>query len=283
MKVCLIGGKEIPFFRSLLLPKAVAEVDAENPVLALGLIDDSDGEGVACGAVAGWVAEDVFEIHSLYVAPAFRRKGGGRLMLETLCRMAEGICNGIRVSFVATDEKEHGTLFPFLEAMGFDEKYVTDRLYGITLEELEKSAFFAGAKSGHAAHAVPFAEAPYISLTQIYKEAVIKDENYLGCELTDPSVDGEISMAMMDGMEIRSFVAFRPLGTEVLSLAWAYSGHSADLPVLFRTAFVRAKEKYPAQTLLTVQAVHPAAEKLVRTLIPDAKQLTHSFTLFLTE
>lgn len=280
MKVCLIGENEKAFFHSLLLPKVVAEIETESPVLALGLVDE---DGVACGAAAGWVAEDIFEIHSLYVAPAFRRKGGGRLLMEILCNLAKGFCEEITVSFVVTDEKEHETLLPFLQGTGFHSGNVIDRLYGITLGELGKSPFFAGAKSGQTAHAVPFDETPHGSLMRIYKAAMVNDENYLLQGLTDPSVDGEVSMAMLDGSEIRSFVAVVSQGTGVLSLAWAYGGHSADLPVLFRTAFVRAKEKYPAQTLLTVQAVHPAAEKLVRTLIPNAKQLAYTFVRFLTE
>lgn len=283
MKVCLIDQKGLPFFRSLLLPSVVMEAEAENTVLALGVTEESEGETIACGAVAGWVAEETFEIHSLYVAPAYRRQGGGRLLIETICKLAQAYCRSIEVSFTVTEKAEHETLLPFLENMGFHETDVMDKIYGISLCELENSSFFAGAKSGKAPNTVPFSEAPRSGLTQAYKDAAVRGENYLPYSLTDVSVDADISMAAVDGSRVRSFVAFVPQSAEVLSLAWAYSGNAADLPVLFRTAFVRAKEKYPAETLLTVQAVHPAAERLVTTLLPQAKVISHTFVRELEE
>ena len=50
------------------------------------------------------------------------------------------------------------------------------------------------------------------------------------------------------------------------------------MPVMLRTAFVRVCKKYPAETLLTVHGVQAAAEKLITTLMPQAEQISYTFT-----
>ena len=80
---------------------------------------------------------------------------------------------------------------------------------------------------------------------QAYKSAAVQDENYLPVPLTDPSVDADVSLAITDGKQIRSFVVFQPVNAHTLTLAWAKSGHPQDLPVLLRSAFARVQKNTP--------------------------------------
>ncbi len=283
MKICLINQENLQGFRSLLLPAIAAEIEKGAPVLALGICkEDADGL-TACGAAGGWAAENRFEIYSFYIAPAYRRQGGGQLLVDTLCRLAKPFCALAQISFVVTDVQEHTALLSFLEKNGFTQTEEKEKLYGISLEKLEESAFFTGAKGDRTAAAIPFAEVSPAALERIYQDTAARNENYLPYALTETYVDADVSMAVINGGKVRSFVAFVPQGEGVLSLAWAYSRAAADMPVMLRTAFVRVCRKYPAETLLTVQGVQASAEKLITTLMPQAERISYTFVRMLEE
>lgn len=277
MKVCLINQENLQGFRSLLLPAMAAEMEAGGAVLALGLVQEEADGLTACGAAAGWAAENRFEIHSFYIAPAYRRQGGGQLLLDTLCGLVQSRCAVVQMSFVLTDAQEHTALLPFLEKNGFIQAEEREKLYGISLRKLGESAFFASAKSDRTNTVVPFTEVSPDALKQAYLDTAARKENYLPYALTDARVDADVSMAVMHGGKVRSFVAFVPQGEGVLSLAWVESETPADMPVMLRTAFVRVCKKYAAETLLTVHGVQAAAEKLITTLMPQAEQISYTF------
>ena len=272
MQIGWIGHSELERFGGLLLPEVRAGLERGEPITALGLTD----EDRACGAAAAWLrGEGVLEISSFYVAPGYRRRGGGRLLMDTLYRLGQGHCQTMAIQYTCT-QPEHETLAPFLAAMGFVAERGSSDLYQIGLEDLARSSFFLHIPAGQG-RARPFAQVPPDSLATAYKKAAAQGENYLDCPLTHPSVDPQASVAVMEGDTVRSFAVFTPTSPGRIRLAWVKSGQPQDLPLLLHTAFARLREQYPPETVLTIQTVTDASQELVASLIPEARPISLSF------
>lgn len=98
------------------LPFLPAELtDQKDCMLLLGL----EESGVPCGLLAGAPSGDVFELRSLYVSPAYRRRGGGLRLLEVLVAVLteEPDLRAIRCAWTETKETE-GAAF-LLATAGF--------------------------------------------------------------------------------------------------------------------------------------------------------------------
>lgn len=257
-------------FRNLLLPGVAAELEQGRPLTALGVTRGVE----ACGGAAAWLREDgTLEIQSLYVAPSCRRQGAGRLLVETLCQVARDYCQTVSISYTHTCP-DHDTLPPFLEALGFAPEKERGNVYRVTLEELAQTPFFAA--GGALPGLYPFEQLPKGCLTTAYKKALLQGEDYLEGRLDDPAVDQRVSVAVVEGGSVRSFAAFTA-GQGQVTLAWLRSGRAQDVPLLLRGAFALLRKHYPPDTVLTIQAAHPAAAALVTSLIPQARPISHTY------
>ena len=145
MDIGFLPREDPGVFRTLLLPETADALAAGEAVTALGLTEN----GLALGAAAGYLTGDRFHVSSLYVAPAFRRRGGGALLLDTLQVLAVPYSGGLECAFTVT-QPDHQTLIPFLEREGFFPEALADAaLYRTTLGEIAQVPFFAGAEGGY--------------------------------------------------------------------------------------------------------------------------------------
>ncbi len=271
MEIGIINKEALKHFGSLLLPEAVSMLEQGQPLLALGITE----ENTACGAAAGWLKGDVLEVRSLYVAPDHRCRGGGRLLLETMAKLAEKFTGSLSISYTAT-LPEHEALAPFLTALGFVEHMTDETIYRISVAGIGKSPFFCG--NSQSAGVVPFEELSAAMLTEVYKREAAAGENYLETPLTDDSVDKRVSCAILEGGRIRSFAAVTATAPERVTLAWVKSAQPQDMPVMLRGAFGKLSQLYTPDTTLTIQAVNSASARLITTLIPAAEVISHTFT-----
>ncbi len=274
MEIGMINKDNLEVFQTLLLPEEAESLRSGKELLALGIVE----EGTACGAVSGWLKEGWFEIRSFYVAPAYRRKGGGRLMLESLCRLLKGRTGTLEISYTRTRE-EHETLGAFLKAFGFEKE--DDRgetLYRILLGDVFQTSFFSG-DFQPPQDVKAFSELSEWTLKQAYKKQLALGTDYMSKPLTDASLDGRMSMAIVRDNEIQAFVAFDRSCAGQLTLAWVQGGSDPNmLPVLFRSACAKAGELYGPEELLCVQAVNQASASLIQTLLPGAEAFSETYT-----
>ncbi len=271
METGWIGQDNLDSFRSLLLPEATVALEKGEPLSALGLTC----EGTACGAAAAWLAGETMEIRSFYVAPDYRRRGGGRLLMETLLHFAARHGATLECSYTRTTP-EHDTIPPFLKELGFARIDTEETLYALTVGELKESPFFKETAQ-ESSVALPFEEIPARALEMAYKKEAVLEEDYLEHGLTGPEVDMQTSVAVMGGREVRSFMAFTSVGADSLSLAWVKGGEPKDLPLMFRAAFARISEKYPPEASFTVQAVNPSSVALIKAVLPAAVPISHTW------
>ena len=259
-------------FRSLLLPRVVDALTEKEPVTALGLTEN----GLALGAAAGYLDQGRFLINSLYVAPDYRRRGGGRLLMETMAKLATGFCGGMEISFTVTRD-EHEALPPFLTALSFQrENDNGENIYMTTLGEAAASSFFSGAGKSFGS---PLSALNPGALSLAEKTALAVGAPLPEGGLSAANVDRESSVALFQGCEPQAYVVLErgPSGGLTLSAAWSGTKDPTVLPRLLRSAMARAREKYPPETTLTVQAINQSSVALIRALIPGAGTISHTW------
>ena len=272
MNIGILPPGDAGVFQSLLLPETARALAAGEPVTALALTRND----VAIGAVAGYLENDCFQISSLYVAPDYRRCGGGRMLLEELRELLEGHATGMEISFTVTRE-EHQTLLPFLEVMGFErEEDRGETLYLTTLGAAAATPFFATA--GKTA-GTPLSELNDGALSLLNKAAMAAGAPVPEGGLLAKTVERKISLVRMNGSKPEAYVVFDTAwsGGLTLSAVWSGSKDPSVLPLLLRSAVTRARENYPLETKVAVQAVNPVSAALIRKLLPEAEVISHTY------
>ena len=107
-------------FSNLLLPIVTSLFENRIKLIALGLITE---DGTAAGALAG-VPEDVgvFRILSLYVAPDYRRAGGGTMLMDALGSVLSEAEPSVAVCTYTENGEESKALQAFFNDRGAEER-----------------------------------------------------------------------------------------------------------------------------------------------------------------
>lgn len=256
-------------FRSLLLPEAADALAAGEAVTALTLTEDT----VAVGALAGHLEDGRFQITSLYVAPDYRREGGGRMLLERLAQVLEGHASSIEISFTTTQE-EHEMLLPFLEVMGFRaKKHHGETTYLTTLAAALRNSFFKVAK----AVGTPFSQIDAWLLTAASKAAMLSGAPLPVGGLNGKAVDPDVSIAVVIKDLVQAYIAFDTAWAGGLTLSAVSSKTPTLLPGLLTSAAQHVRKKYPPETRLAVQAVNSTSASLIRLLLPEARPIAYTY------
>ena len=272
MEIGVLPLGEPGVFRPLLLPRAADALAEGEPLTALGLTEN----GLALGAAAGYLDQGRLQISSLYVAPAYRRRGGGRLLVETMAKLAAPYAGAMELHFTATRE-EHETLPPFLAAMGFHEEPDNgENIFLTTLGAAADTPFFSGAGKKFG---TPLSELNEGALSLLEKAALVSGAPLPEGGVTAAGVDRDISVAAFEGSEPKAFVLLDHSFPGALTLAavWSASQNPAVLPALLRSAMARTLEKYSPETPLVTQATGSSSAKLVRALLAGAKPVSHTY------
>lgn len=280
MDVTSIYDDNLQYFRDLMLPNVYQALERGMPVSAVGLVD----EETACGAVAGYIDGNAFQVASLFVAPQFRRKGGATLLLDTMKKLLLDI-NGVytmRIEYTISRD-DHLTLRPFLDKYGFLEETEDTGIYGVTLEQVKKTPFFAQSDAHQANKATPFSQIPPIYIKMLDRSISSTGIRPYGDPLDRANYDAEISMGAVSNNKIEAFVLFDHSFDGKLTLAYAYSeaggvSGPATLISLLRSAFSVAVRKYPPDTQIIINAANPTSAALLKKITGRDNLQTLSYT-----
>lgn len=276
MKLGYIGKSQLSCFSTLLLPEAAQAIDDEEPITALGITAD----GVACGALAGYVQNGCFQIISFYVAPDYRRRGGGSLMLHQLEEFLSenSSIHAIEISFT-TAHQDNEALLPFLNTLGFlPENDQGRNIYSFTLEELNESlALRTPVRSSVLIKPFSQLSEDVLRIAQkrcISLDAPLPEQTFLGSDL-----ELELSHALIKDGTVKAYAAVDHSCCGALTLCglWIEESHAVALYTLLKTVITRAQELYPPTTRLALQVVNNASLRLFQGLVPNAKKISFTY------
>jgi len=281
LRVTAIADEDREMFLPFLTPEVGELLMSDFPLTALGLLDDE----TACGILTGFLeSPSTFRINGLYVAPDFRRRGGAALLLQSLGDILEPEREVTDVvATYAETAPDIAYLTPLFESAEFAEEEGDFVLYGISLEEACKSAFFNASEDTPGSKLLPFSSIPDLSIRQL--DHLFREKNLplLNKPLSKAPLDRDVSVGYYVGQGIPAFLLFVHHTPGVLNLAYAYtgSGETAShlFPSLLRKACRLAAGKYPPDTLLTIEAVSSLSASLVERILRDTNYRILSHTV----
>ena len=266
MDVTIINSENRAYFQSFLLPDVYALLEKGLPISAIGLVDHD----TACGALAGYQEDSTFRIASFFIAPSYRNKGGGALLLQTIKQVLKTIpsLTVLQVRYTVTRE-DHEALHSFLHHMGFKDVTPEETIYSVALSDLQHVSFLNPKRlNAYPPELMPFSKIPDILIKQLDRAMLVEDGRPLAEPLEQSSIDKDISIGYVVQKKIAAYLLFDHSFDGQLTLAYANSGTSNNAPELFsvmlRQAFQLALAKYSPETKLVIQAVTPLAASLVQ-------------------
>lgn len=281
MKVGTIDQTQWPQFASLLLPVVREALENGENVALLGLTE----ENVACGAAAYYMDGNRMQILSIYVAPDYRERGGGSLLLTTLARLARrgpAPAYEMALEFSATTE-EHWGLIRFLEDMGYQKRISGEgNFYNMSLGQMLASPYNSPLKEP-SKDVVSFHQLSSVDLHMLQHHAAQSGLVVLPVKrLSDPEVESDISCALIKNGIAVAFLLFQKNETNLeLTCAWDSTHQAQHIPKMLRYAVSRLREKYPPETQVVVYAVNRTCESLVLKLVPDVHPVFVCYYKFL--
>ncbi len=278
MQFGMVDDADPGAFEPLLLPQVAEALRNGEPVTVMGIAK----EGVACGALAGYIAGDCFHVASLYVAPDYRRQGGARRMIRELEALIgnDPTIGAVEIEFT-TAEPDNETMLPFLEAMGFLQESDGGRnIYTFALGDLEqmKVTKVSGHENGHVR---PFSHLSEDLLHAAQKRSVALGTPQPEQTLTGKELEPELSHALVkDGrIEAYAVVDHSCCGMLTLCALWIGDSNRATLNTLVKSVIARAQELYPPQTRVAMQAVNDQSRRLILKLVPQAGKVSYTYRL----
>ena len=263
-----IGAENLDPFRSLLLPECVAAIERGEALTALGWVVD----GTACGALAGYAEEDCFVIASFYVAPAWRKLGGGEMLLEELSDLLSGESGYYRIEFSAVTE-EQKELERFLARRGFAlQPQERTPMYMTRLGDADRS--MVGALKGDTGNVRSFEETKDFFLRKEEKRASTVFDPLPQGGFQSSVVDRELSVVYETDDEITGYIVLENRqGGLFISAALNRSGKPQVFLMLIREALYRSIQKYGEEYPLYIPVTDDTAEAIIRRLFPSAEQI----------
>ncbi len=275
--VGILADEDMEPFLPLMLQESVDALAQGVPLIVMGLEQDD----VACGCLAGYIHEDCFRILSLFVAPDYRRKGGGRRMLrqlESLIQMGSGV-HTITIEF-ATAQHENEELLLFLKKMGFaqesDDGY---NVYCFLLEDLEHVNTDQISPKCSGGRIYPFTEISPELLRMAQKKSVAQEITLPSQPLTSEELERELSFALVVKGEIRAYVVVDHSCCDMLTLSalWIGDASLVTLNTLLKMLIAKVRKLYPPDTPVAMQAINDQSLSLIMQLAPNAKKVCYSY------
>lgn len=260
MHITAITPENISFFKNYLLPD-IAE--STTPYLKLGLIDHT----TACGSIAGWLSHGVLEIVSLYVAPDYRRKGGGTLLFQGLLE-----CNPVVYTADILPISQDMQLLPlFFTAMKMHQSESEGTQYAATLEKISQQRLFQNHLT------IPESVTPFSQVAPLLQRQIT---THLALPGGVKDVEQRTSMVWLSGAKVNGYlILVKEDDVDCITLSMLYMEPKLNLylPQLLQASLASLMEHYPPETLLLVQPAGDASLALMRALLGDLTPINQNW------
>ncbi len=276
-EVGILDDADLEPFLPLLLPEVAEALGRGDPLIVMGLVMDQ----VACGCLAGYILGDCFYIESFYVAPAYRRKGGGSFMINRLTELIESTpeIGSMALTFTVA-QPDNEPLLPFLEKKKFilepDNGY---NVYLFKLGDLKDVDPGQISRQCSGGEIRAFSQLSDEMLRAAQKRSVSLGTPHPQQMLTSKEIERDLSFALVKDGRIEAYAAMDHSCCDVLTLSalWIGDASRTTLNALLKTVIVYAKKSYPPETPAALQAVNEQSHRLMQRLLPQAKKVSYSY------
>lgn len=265
IRVTSIAKDNLELFSAYMSRQAAAMLKAGMPVLALGALDNE----TACGGLTGYMeSHSSFRINGLFIAPESRRRGAAALLLRALGELLseEEQIESVKIDYIEFGAQEQG-LSALLPAAGFEQKEPDIPFFGAALSALSDADFFK-AEDKTDSCVVPFSEMTDYLIRSVDKHFALGGAPILDGPLLGSALERELSAGLSDGKAVPAFVVITNQPPRLhIALLYAEPSYSGKLPSILRFAMRRATDKYPPETVVTMQTVSEKGEAVARRIM----------------
>ena len=261
-------------FRELFAGDVEERLRNGDDLTILGL---TSGE-YAAGALVFEIEEEHLEIVSFYVAPEYRGKGGGKLLLDAVEGIAAKMDFWVSASFTVVNEDTELLEEAFLNAGYTLRDDVDYKTYVITLAECEDSESLKTVKDNPKLK--HFCELTENKLKSYNKQAIAKLAPLPEGGLMGEKVDKDISTLFDESGRMKGFVAIENIEFQNgIRVSAAFNGSDNPLVLmwLLKSSLCVAEEKYDETIPLVIDVVDTTADRFVRYVLPDVVTASRTY------
>jgi GNAT superfamily N-acetyltransferase len=269
MYTVLIDKEKANAFAPLLDP-SFRDAPAESDAVAIGVADDDD---IAAGALFAQMRSAWLDIGWIYVAPEYRGRGMGKLLLSSLAmsaRRTPGV-SGVFAEYPnLPDEDSPDTMF---RMNGFRVEDISKPFYVFTLEELAKNPFWQ--KKADSRNTIPLGQADEHMLKAFSVQLMETDRPVaVALPIDRREYHPDLSMVYVKDGTIRGVLLFQESGG-MLDLAYIHvlPNNGDAMGFMLKKAGQAALDAYPPGTPVNVVTVNAASEAIVEKLFPDSNKM----------
>lgn len=260
-----------------LMPEGFFSMLAMPGYFALGAIYEDNGEKYAAGTLVfevteGFNGEEDFigaQLHWIYVAEQFRKKGIGDALMKEILR----VLTASEIELFRCDlpmGAEYDFLCFYLEQWGFQFRLMDKYECDVTLEELAQNPFW---KKKNKNRVEPLSEFSDNTVIQVIQQ--FEDTPYMPLDLEEALAlcDKDVSCAVWEDGSIKGLLLLQKRGKESLDLLFARSLNQKPEHIidLFLFAKQQLEKKYTKDTMIHLKCYTEAAAQLIAYLLPKAK------------
>lgn len=268
-----IGPNEVDRVASLLTAEAAADIK-NGEAFGMTLVEEGEVRAAACARISP-ENDEVLELLSLYVAPAFRRRAlGGTLLVELLeetMAATDGTLNWAVTTFMPDAEGVEALLAKAGFQMEQDEQVVSWRLPVADLADSPLLKYSMSAPAG--CSLCTLKELSDYSLRQLVQQL---QENLIA-DLTDAQMREALQTAsyvLLDQKgQPKACAVVSKVGENALYLSQFFTadGNPAAAMAVLQAAGKAVLQRFPGNTVLEIPTLTETSANLVKKLIPSSQ------------
>ncbi|MCD8195803.1 MAG: hypothetical protein LUE24_01300 [Lachnospiraceae bacterium] len=248
--------------KSWFLPLLPAEFQSPQENLGVYLIG-AVMDGVACGAMAVQLRDDLADIRWFYVAEEYRERGVASGMLDCLCRLMWEDAIPVTCTFAAADQEDPLYLF-FAEKENFSVEPQEGYVCRIPLAELAEDSSITEL-GGRGATPQEFFALSALERKRFYQKLQELDVHYLE-DVSEEELFPSLCLYTKEGGNLKT-AAFIVREGEELELVCLYSVPGAQRDLM--NVLAELCRRLPKTGNLWISAVNPSSAALTDRLLPQ--------------
>jgi GNAT superfamily N-acetyltransferase len=269
MYTVLIDKEKANAFAPLLDP-GLRGATEEPGAVAIGVADDDD---IAAGVLLARMRSEWLDIGWIYVAPEYRGRSMGKLLLSSLATSARRTPGVSGVFAEYPNRPEDDRMDMMFRMNGFRVEDVRKPFYMFTLEEMKKNPFWQ--KKADSPDVIPLEQAEGHML-KAFVSQLMETEQPVAVTLPIDWREYHQSLSVVfikDGM-IGGVLLFQDAGG-ILDLAYVHvlPNNGDAMGFMLRKAGQTAIDTYSGATPVSIAAVNAAGEAITEKLFPDLNKM----------